>query len=511
MRAALLALLVAAPVHAQEAAELLILGAMVEGPEGTPLASATGIGGTPEAAVFMTSDAVLQAEGACLRIWDDGACHPMSSGIAANVFDGMAWMTVSVPTEDTMAKFTANPITSQPLVGVFDPATDRAQATFVTQNPFGGWERPVALVALSGGASGALTLRDPALTALSLGAPIVTAEKGLVGVVVRAVDGVAQAAGLSEVVAAASADGIVVDDFMRPSDPGDGALPPRVESELGRVIVFADQGSLGWIGGFYGPSRGAGFDETFVATIAFSVWEIPPGGAATRIAGDDKQLPLVPVGQQLEAPLRGRSPDHLASCVVHATPSSEGRAAMVLQFWRFNATMGTSQTGFRSFDEAAPPLTGWADGDAPCAAALGKLNDARRQALFGRAAAPSIAEAPLTGASDAPAAAAWRTLPTWDATGIEAVSVDFGDGTLTVGCTESRELAVTIRPGAEVDEITIGGRPAPESGRHDDAAYALFPGVARAQLVSGASIGWRAGADRFNLPGPPSDLLIGDC
>tara|TARA_R110001599_G_scaffold141828_1_gene322348 strand:+ start:7364 stop:7699 length:336 start_codon:yes stop_codon:yes gene_type:complete len=52
----------------------------------------------------------------------------------------------------------------------------------------------------------------------------------------------------------------------------------------------------------------------------------------------------------------------------HATPSSDGRRAMVLQFWLFNTTMGTSQTGFRSFDEAAPPLTGWGDGYAPCAA-----------------------------------------------------------------------------------------------------------------------------------------------
>lgn len=508
MRVALLSLLLAAPVHAQQAAELLIFGAMVEAPDGTPLATATGIGGTPEAAVYMTSDAVLTAEAACLRIWSDGPCHPMSGASAASAIDGMAWMTVTVPLDDTTAKFTANPITSQPLVGVFYPATDRAQATFVTQNPFGGWERPVAPVALSGGASGAFTLRDPALTAFSLGAPIVTAEKGLVGVIVRALDGTAQMASLPEVVAAASADGIVVDDFMRQSDPGEGALPPRVDSEMGRVIVFADQGSLGWIGGFYGPSGGAGFDETFVATIAFSVWQVPPSGAATRIAGDDKQLPLVPVGQQLEAPFRGSSPDHLASCVVHATPSSNGRRAIVLQFWRFNATMGTSQTGFRSFDEAAPPLTGWADGDAPCAAALDTLDDARRQALFGNAPAPRRTDAPAP-ATEAPDV--WRIVPVWEATGIEALSLDIAGGSLTVGCTESRELAVAIRPGAEVDEITIGGRLAPDNGRQGDTAFALFDGGARAQLVSGASIGWRQGGDRVDLPGPPSDLLIGDC
>ncbi|WP_378943035.1 hypothetical protein [Paracoccus sp. R86501] len=195
----------------------------------------------------------------------------MSGASAASAIDGMAWVTVTVPLDDTTAKFTANTITSQLLVGVFNPATDPAQATFVTQNPFGGWERPVAPVALSGGASGPFTLRDPALTAFSLGGPIVTAEKGLVGVIVRAVYGTAQMASLPEVVVAAPADGIVVDDFVRPTDPEKGALPPRAESEMGKVIVFADQGSLGWIGGFCGPSGGAGFVETFIATIAFSV------------------------------------------------------------------------------------------------------------------------------------------------------------------------------------------------------------------------------------------------
>ncbi|WP_378943033.1 hypothetical protein [Paracoccus sp. R86501] len=145
---------------------------------------------------------------------------------------------------------------------------------------------------------------------------------------------------------------------------------------------------------------------------------------------------------------------------------------MVLQFWRLNTTMGTSPTGFRSFDEAAP---------------LEMLDDARRQALFGNAPTPHSTDAPAPAAPVTEQADARRVVPVWDATGIEALSLDIAGGSLTVGCTESRELALAIRLGAEVNEITIGSRPAPDNGRQGDTAFALFDGGARAQLVSGAS------------------------
>ncbi len=207
---------------------------------------------------------------------------------------------------------------------------DPPLAKFLTQNPFGGGETPIATVPLSVGANGAPTFRDPALSPLSLGAPVTTPEKGLVGVVVRAVDSVGQVASLSNITDAALSDAITVPDMMRPKEVATGALPPRVDSEIGRLLVFTEQGVLNWIGGFYVLSGGTGFDETFVAAIDFSIKDVSPSSAARRIAGYDKQRALVPVGQQLEAPFRGTSPDYLASCIFHPTPSSDGRSVMVL-------------------------------------------------------------------------------------------------------------------------------------------------------------------------------------
>ncbi len=179
--------------------------------------------------------------------------------------------------------------------------------------------------------------------------------------------------------------------------------------------------------------------------------------------------------------------------------------------------MGSSQTGFRSFDETASPLTGWADGDSPCAAALSTPDDARRAALYGTSpteeatTAGQAATTPTPQPSTDVSQEAWQTLPNWDATGRDAVMITPDARTLILGCTESRELAVALKP-AETDvEFLIGGRPARDSGIAGDTAYGLFSGAERDTLGSGASISWQEDGAAFDIPGPAAELLPPEC
>ncbi|WP_187298165.1 hypothetical protein [Jannaschia donghaensis] len=440
----------------------------------------------------------------------------------------MAWISVAALETESQAKFDANPITAMPMVGSFDPATDPPVAVFVTQNSFEGWEVPVSPVPISGGAGDLLTLRNPALSGFTLGAPVATVEKGLIGVVVRAADGAAQVAGLSTVVDAAVSEGIPVLSTMQSLSVEDGGLPPRIESEMGRVVVFADWGSLGWIGGYYGPSMGGGFDETFVATIEFSTWNIASDGQATFYAGSDKTLPLIPAGQSLAATRGGPTSDHMATCIVHATPSSAGRRALVVQLWRLMPHLGTSQSGGRHFEDASVVVTDWADGDTACADALGTLDEARLAVLFGQAppapqeAAKEAEEAtamqveavskvlPSEGQGNSASTATWQELPLWEATGLAAVQIPLGERSLIVGCTESRELAVALILAEGEVLFTIAGIPAQESGMNQGTAYGLFAAGSKDRLIRGA-LEWDDEGGPQKIAGPPESALIGEC
>ena len=82
--AMMLCLLVVPPVKA-DTPTLRIAGAMVEGPEGTPLATATGVAGDPGQATYITSASVAGTDGLCVRTWSDGRCLPVAPGSIAPV------------------------------------------------------------------------------------------------------------------------------------------------------------------------------------------------------------------------------------------------------------------------------------------------------------------------------------------------------------------------------------------------------------------------------------------
>jgi hypothetical protein len=320
-------------------------------------------------------------------------------------------------------------------------------------------------------------LRSDAFTELSVGAPLVHPENGLVGIVARAASGSAAMLGVADIVAAATAAGFQTAEMLSPADQGPSALPPRVESETGRIYVFSDNSYIGYLGAFYGPSGGAGFDPSFVAPVSFSVWEVAAdGGTTRRIAGGDKSLALNPAGMALEAPFSATPGDRLASCVVHPTQASGGRPIFVLQFWRAAPERYNDQIDDKSYDEAAAPLTGWADATDPCGAALATLDRGRFAALMGRP-LPEGGVASGAASTDEAPDAAWRQVEIWSATGRAAVSRDVGDGrTVTAGCTESGETAVAVSPGSGVTRI--GGVDATTHDADGGVAFALLPPVA---------------------------------
>ncbi|MBY8974288.1 hypothetical protein KHP62_00615 [Rhodobacteraceae bacterium NNCM2] len=396
MRHLVALILIAFAQQAAAQSELQIFGAMVEGPDGAPLATATAIGGTPGKSLYLTSAEAAETAGACLRVWDQGACHEVIQGAGGPV-DGLgdlAIVAVSVPNEEMVARFTELQMNALPAIGIFDPATDARQVQFLTQSALGGWESPIDPAAVSGQSARGFNIQSPGLSTLSIGAPVTHQNRGLVGVIAAAQPGAARVVAIDEAIDAVIEAGFPVPPEMRPRGNATGELPSAVENEMGRVYVFQDNSSIpNGLTGFYGPSDGVGFDPNFVTSIDYSVWGInldAPSGSL--LATGDKTLPLVPTGMALEAPFKGTPSDFVATCVMHETPTSAGRRAMVMQFWRsvperFNPNIGT-----KSYDEAAPPLTGWADGASPCADRLARLDTKRIAALRGTVLAEESAD-----------------------------------------------------------------------------------------------------------------------
>ena len=491
--------------------ELDLFGAMVEGPDGAALATATSVGGTPEHLLYLTSAEAAGMPGACLRIWARGACHPARAADGAPLagLTGLGLVAVTIPNDEMMAKFSELQITAMPTVGTFDAASDGRQVRILTQNAFGGWEIPLDPAEVSGKTGRGITIRTPALSGLSAGAPVVHSEKGLIGVIDAAQSGSASVVDFARVVEAVTAAGHAVPPELRPQAGPQGELPRQVDNEMGRLFVFSDNSSIQQgLSGFYGPSQGLGFDANFVTGIEYSVWSVDLQGASgALLASGAKTVPMIPSGMPLEAPYDGTPPDIVATCVLHATPASQGRRAMVMQFWRAVPDRYNPNTGNKSYDEAAPPLTGWADHASPCADRLTRLDAERRAALQGLAptsatATPPVAEA-TTGTANAAPPGEWAPIAQWPVTGYPATSITLAQGrTLTLGCTESRELVLTVAPGAGVAGFLIGGRAATEQGEADGMAYGFFPGTGFGQLAAGASIGFRIDGAPMDLPGP---------
>lgn len=500
---------------AQEA-ELTLFGAMLEAPEGAPMATATAVGGSPGAIVFVTSAKVAGVEGACLRNWTEGACHPLAPG--AERFGELAIIVASVPEDEMLAKMTANPINQIPRVGAFDPQSDAPEVVFVTQSDFGGWERPPAPASVVGVTAAGIRIQQIGLSDKSIGAPVVHVERGLIGVIAKVSGDSALVLPIEAVVEAVQKAGHEVPDMMRPQDAAGGELPRAVENELGRLIVFSDNTYIGQgMTGFYAPSQGVGFDESFVATIRYSVYGVDPSGPSARFfAGFDKALPLVPAGMVLEAPTRETPPDLVASCIIHATPSSQGREALVIQFWRAVPARYNEQIDDKSYDEAAPPITGWVKSPDECANRIADMGPSLAAALRGETVAPedtaSSTPAPAPPSDSAGSGAAWSAFDPWAPTGLPAMSITFSDGrVLTLGCTESRELVLALTPAGDAGGFLVGGKPAREEGRSENTAYGFFPASVFAALSSGASIGFSDGGKPFDLEGPPdlADSFVG--
>ncbi|ETX13576.1 hypothetical protein OCH239_09865 [Roseivivax halodurans JCM 10272] len=473
----------ASTVYAQEADELVLYGAMVEAPEGTPLASATIIGGTMGVRSFVVPADTVSEPGVCIRMWSDGPCNPVSAQHEAEALAPLAIVDTQISESAAAEWYRSLRLTQEPLIGIYEPDTDGG-VSIMTQNPIGGFERPDALLEPSGNASGMVVLRGDAVGPMSAGAPVAHAEKGLVGVLSRASDGMATMHNIADIVTLARNSGVNVPDNMTPSEQNPGGLPPRVESETGRIYYFGDYSYIGNLSGFYGPSGGMGFDETFVTDVTFSVWEIDTStGARARIAAGAKALPLIPAGMSLEAPFSDTPGDTLASCVVHATPRSGDRDIVVLQFWRNAPERYNDQIHDKSYDEAAPPLTGWAEGETPCDHALSGIDDGRLAALAGRAPTPSVAAEDDEPESDTEEAD-WRPLENWEPTGRGAQRLALGSRTLIAGCTESRELVVALTPAGGIGRLSLDGSDLGASAIEGDHLYVFVPADATGVLTA---------------------------
>ncbi|WP_299612887.1 hypothetical protein [uncultured Tateyamaria sp.] len=440
---------------AQTADELFLFGAMVEGPEGTPVATATAIGGEPGNLVFVTGRAVAETPGICVKTWEQSACHSVTSYVPMPGHDTLALISIAPTQEEMNAKFANVAMTRQPLTSTYDPASADG-LSFMTQNALGGWERPLALATPSGRSGDQVILRSDAFNTLSIGAPVSHPTNGLVGLIARAGDGSGALLPIADALRATQAAGVATAAWMMPAGaPDGGGLPPRVASEIGRMIIFHDYSDLGYIGGFYGPSQGTGFDESFQTVVSYSVWQVDlNGGGGTRIAQIDRTVPLVPVGMAMEAPFTGRPGDHLATCVTHATPSSGGRPVFVVQFWRSVPERYNPNTDSKDYDQAASPMLGWADGETHCIDALRQMGTDRLAALANGTAAFAEETIATSNAGSSAPSGTWQSRPNWDATGRDGQTFDLGDGiTLTTGCTASKERVVAIEPGVTLTAI----------------------------------------------------------
>ncbi len=389
MKAWLICLVLWTPAAAAQ--ELEVFAAMVERSDGTPVSSATAVGGDAQSALYLVRSGLGDAGDLCLRVWSKGGCHPVANGQVSEVpgLSGLALVSISVPQAEAVAKISDIGLRILPRVGTFDPDSDGRALSFLTQTALGGWERPLDPATVTGLTTNGFAIQNPSLTELSVGAPVVHPEKGLVGVIGNAANGAAQVIRLDEIVETVIAAGFPMPPELRPK-PSDGEeLPRAVRNELGRLYVFQDYSYIGrGMTGFYGPSDGLGFSEDFVTAVRYSVFSVDLNGPSGALFAEGaKTVPLVPVGLPLEAPTRETPPDIVASCVVHATPSSGGRQVLVLQFWRAVPERYNAQIDDKSYDEAAPPVTGWAEGPSPCRARLQQLDPGRLAALRGEAVA----------------------------------------------------------------------------------------------------------------------------
>lgn len=484
------------PFAAAAETELRVFGAMIEDDQGGPLATATLLSSEGPTSFYVTSTTAAQTTGRCLRGWERGACHPVLAERSGplTALNGLSIVAVRIPNDETMGKFSELKVTSAPRTGVLDPSTDTRAVSILTQNKIGGWQIPLDPAQVTGRAGDGFSIAGAGLNPLSVGAPIVHSEKGLVGVIAQADEGAARAVGITALLNALEESGYPVVEQMRPKTGG-GGLPRTVESALGRLYLFNDYRDIGQgMAGFYGPADGLGFDPNFMAAIEYSSWAITPDGPRL-LASDTKTVPMIPAGISLEATYTGPAPDLAASCVIHATPTSQGRRAMVLQFWRAVPERFNPNTGSKSYDEAAPPVIGWADGASPCAKRLANSDAANLAAQRD--------EPPATVAGTGGAASGWTRIATWPVTGTAALGLTLADGrSLVLSCTESRELLLALDPVAATAGFLIGGHAAFEQGQAQGMAYGYFAMDAFDRLTAGASIGFNLNGQVFDLPGP---------
>lgn len=493
------------PLAASAETELRVFGAMVEDDQGGPLATATLLSSEGPTSFYVTSTQTAQIEGRCLRSWERGECHLVLSDRSGPLsgLEGLSILAVQIPNDETMGKFSELNVTQMPRTGVLDPAADKRAVSILTQNEFGGWQLPLDPAQVTGRAADGFSIAGAGLNPLSVGAPVVHPEKGLVGVIAQAGEGGARVVGITALFEALEASGYPVIEQMRPKSGG-GELPRAVENALGRLYLFNDYRDIGQgLAGFYGPADGLGFDPNFTAAIEYSSWAIGPDGPGL-LASDTKAVPMSPAGISLEAAHTGGAPDLAASCVVHATPTSQGRRAMVLQFWRAVPERYNPNTGSKSYDEAAPPVIGWADGASPCAERLANLDTASLAVQRGQAQAPNVAASASAPASDDGGTEdGWTQIAAWPVTGTPALAITLADGRrLVLGCTESREFLLALDPAEALAGFLIGGRAAFEQGQAQGMAYGYFLIEAFDRLAAGASIGFELNGQAFDLPGP---------
>lgn len=473
---------------AQEAVELLLFGAVVENADGTPVASATVVAGNEQTVQVVTSKAVLDQAETCLKTWPRGICQPLENPLELAGVAGLIVADVAVSRDDQLAKYNSFGVTRQALVGTYDPSQDGG-VTFQTQSVLGEFVQPLDLAMASGQADGMILLQNSAFSPLSIGAPVAHPQKGLVGVIAKAANGAGGMIGIDTLIRALESAGIEVPELLRPSGTGQNGLPARVESEIGRVYVFSDYTDLGYIGGFYGPSGGSGFDETFVSEISFSVWAVnPESGAVQHLAGGDKTVPLVPVGMSLEAQYRKTPGEYLASCVVHKTPASQDKEVFLLQLWR-------SPTN-RIYDEAAPPITGWAVGDTPCASGLATLDRQTLTALSGNLSTPAASADAQAEPLQPSSPTQWTIIDHWNPTGRAAASTTAAGITFTLSCTDSMELILAMSPSIEGARVLLNDLPPYDQGEQQDTKFAFFT------ATSISKISYAAGGQPTDLSPP---------
>lgn len=476
--------LMSGAAFAQDA--LFMLGAMVEKTTGEPVASATSVSADAGVYYVATTADVANLDNLCVNIWPNGPCHEADRSYDTLVPDlpNLFVIGFAIPTRDLAEKFQSIATTKPLKVGFIDPSTDEPVAQFITQSAFGGWEAPIDPAEILGSTPNGFTIRSSGLTTYSVGAAVQHPDKGLVGIIsqVDPASGLARVIALPTLVDALSDAGLIIADEMRPVDDRLRELPRDVEDEVGNPIIFQDYSSLPQgLTLYYAPSGGFGFEPTFQAEVIYRVLEIDPGTPAGRvIATGSKRTPFVSEGFGLEAPYQGIPPDLVATCVFHQTPSSNGRNALVMNFWRAVPVRENRNTGNKSYDETAASVVGWADGETPCLDRIGQLPAEVVAAL--RGGVSQTAPSPETGNQPTIDADGWsQTTSDWgkvdffEPTGQPAYSTSFGIGQeLSISCTGSGELFLSISPSDGVEAMRLESSDPYETGTNGPYYYAFF-------------------------------------